>query len=128
MSFSAVITEKIAVGDSVVNKTNTLSSGGKVSLDESIANAVTNGAIVFTLDVSQVKAFYLVSDQALTVKTNSSGSPDNTITLVAGIPYVWYTSKYDSFKLTVDVTVLYVTNASGSAARMQLEAIYDPTP
>jgi hypothetical protein len=124
MSFTHQVTEKVLVGGESITKTNTLTSGSKVSIDESLSIG-TDTLVALTLDVSQVKSAYIVADTAMTLETNSSGSPANTLTLVAGLPYVWYTNKYDSFKLTTDVTALYVTNAA--AGRLQMEFLVDPT-
>ena len=124
MSFTHQVTEKVLVGGESITKTNTLTSGSKISIDESLSIG-TNTLVALTLDVSQVKACYILADTAMTIKTNSSGSPANTLTLVANIPYVWYTNKYDTFKLTTDVTALYVTNAA--AGRLQMEFLVDPT-
>jgi hypothetical protein len=96
---------------------------------ESIADAQTDKLIAFTLDVSAVKSFYLVSDQNVTLEFNNSTTGVPTIALVANVPYVWTTDSYDSFLLTSDVTPgVYVTNASGSAAVINMVALLDGTP
>jgi hypothetical protein len=97
-------------------------------VDESIANGVTNGVVNLTLDISQVTSLVIYSDKALTLKTNNSGAPTDTIVLKAGIPYVWNSDSYDTCKITADVTVLYVTNASGAAAALKFDAVHDATP
>jgi hypothetical protein len=100
----------------------------KVSLDETVASGSTDLLINVAIDVSAVKSFILLSDQAVTIETNNGAAPDNTIVLVANVAYVWTTDSYDTFKLTVDVTKIYVTNASGSTATIKLEALVDATP
>lgn len=124
MSFTHQITDKVLVGGETISAVNTLTSGAKVSIDETLSIG-TDVPVALTLDVSQVKSAYIVSSVAMTIKTNSSGSPANTLTLVAGVPYRWYTNQYDAFKLTTDVTTLYVTNAA--AGRLQMEFLVDPT-
>lgn len=54
--------------------------------------------------------------------------PGDFIDLKAGKPYIWHTDSYFTNKLTVDVTALYLTNASGAASSFQLEVVTDPTP
>lgn len=99
-----------------------------LELEESVANGSTDLAIVVAIDVSAVKAFYIISDVAMTIETNSGSSPTNTLSLVAGVPYLWTTDSYNTFKLTGDVTVMYATNASGSAGTLKLRVLQDATP
>jgi len=95
---------------------------------EQVADAQTDVEIEVTLDFSAVKAFYLVSDQDVTLETNDGTTPDDTFALLAGVPYVWNTDSYDTFLVTVDVTSIFITNASGSAATLYLWALLDATP
>jgi len=98
------------------------------SLDVTVPDESSDMLVNFALDVSQIKAIYIVADQDVTLETNDSGSPDDTISLAAGVPYVWTTDSYDSCLLTADITKLYFTNASGSEATVQLEVVHDATP
>lgn len=109
---------------------NSLSFSGSsaTEVSESIPTASTDADIVIAIDVSAVKAFFIVSSAAITVETNDGSSPDDTLTLVAGQPYIWHTGSYDSFLLTADVTVLYITNASGSTADIEIRVLQDATP
>jgi hypothetical protein len=72
-----------------------------------------------------IVAIFILSDQDMTLKTNSSGAPDDTIALVANVPYVWTTDSYDAIQITADITALYMTNASGSAATLRIESLVD---
>jgi hypothetical protein len=69
-----------------------------------------------------------VSDKAITLETNSGGSPVDTIALAANVPYDWRVGNADAFRLGTDVTGLFVTNASGDEARLQIEVLFDNTP
>ncbi len=127
MAFTLEIVEKVTNGGDPIVKTNTFSNTYRKSVDESVATAQTDYLVSFELTVAKCVAFFMVSDQDVTIETNSGSSPTNTIALKAGIPYVWYTNKYDSFKLTSDVTKIYVTNASGNTANVKIEALVDAT-
>lgn len=111
-----------------MTKTITGTGSLEINLSESVSNGQTDFQINVAIDVSAVKTFYLVSDQAVTVETNNGTTPTNTISLTANDPYVWWTNSYDTFKLTGDVTALFITNASGSTANIELRAIVDATP
>ncbi|HAP39454.1 MAG TPA: hypothetical protein DCQ94_06820 [Nitrospira sp.] len=79
-----------------------------------------------SIDVSQLKSLFLTSTRDVTVKTNSTGSPDNTIELKAGKPAIWWENCGWDCQLTVDVTDFYVANASGQSATIQLRTILEP--
>jgi len=75
----------------------------------------TDVAIGVALDISQIRGMVIVSDVAATIKTNSSGSPQETFTLVANVPLV-FTSTAPGMLIgdyfAGDVTNMYVTNAA----------------
>lgn len=99
-----------------------------VILDESVPDSSTDLLMNVAIDVSAVKAFMIVSDYAVLIETNSGSAPGNSLTLVANHPYMWDTDSEETFLLTVDVTKIYVTNASGSAAALKIRCTYDATP
>src|SRR5689334_9529881 len=109
-----------------------LQGGAELNIDEAIPDGTTNGLVAFAMDVSQLKALFIKSDVAMTIKTNSSGSPVNTITLAANTPFVWAQGDpalrdTGNTAITTDITALYVTNASGNNGTLQIRALYDPT-
>lgn len=128
MAFSHTTAINLASASGTLERTKAYSGSSETNLSESVVTASTDLAITCAIDVSAVKSFYVVSDQAVTLETNSGSSPTNTLTLVAGVPYQWNTDSYNTFKLTGDVTVIYVTNASGSTAAIELRCIQDATP
>lgn len=128
MSFSHIHTLAINDGSGQITKNNTYTAGAVDNIDESIPNSTTNGLVAFALTVAKLKSLYMVSDAVITVKTNSSGSPQETIALAAGCPLVWNSSDgYFACPFSGDVTKLYVTNTSGGAAQLQIRTIVDPT-
>ena len=124
---SKIVESYVAGGVTISDTQNIAATGGFIQIDESIADATTDGEVALVLDVSQVKSFVMTCDTALTVKTNVAATPVDTINLVADVPYIYHTSSYPAFLLTADVTKLFVTNASGGAARFQLSTTYDVT-
>lgn len=127
MAFDVQRRDTIFAADVTISANRTLSSGSKSTIQETIPASTTNQLVAFTLDVSQCKLFSMMSTVAMTVKTNSSGSPADTIALAANIPYVWTNDDYTTFKLGTDVTALYVTNATTAAGDFTLVALVDPT-
>ena len=105
-----------------------VSAGELVTIEEAIADSETDKLVALTLDVSQLKAMYLECDQDVTLETNDGSTPDDTISLSANVPQLWSESDGASLRpLTVDVTGLYVTNASGSTANLKGRFLVDPT-
>lgn len=116
---------------SVTEGTQTFGNIGKgysapqeVNLDltgsNAIANAVTNQEHDFTITVADIVSVILVSDQTVTLKFDSTGSPTPSIVLVANVPYVWNTDSYFTNILSTNITKVYITNASGTAANIVL--------
>lgn len=104
-------------------------TAGSVLIDaETVANATTDGVIAMPLDVSAVKLFWIESDRNVTIETNNGSSPADTLSLIAGEPYVWHSSSLDAFLLGTDVTNIYVTNTSGATATLYAGVVYDATP
>ena len=92
----------------------------EVNYDATVAIG-TDVAIGVALDISQIRTLVIVSDVAATLKTNSSGAPQETLTLVAGIPLIWDASAPGAAigdYFAGDVTNIYVTNAA--AAHLQI--------
>lgn len=125
MSHSHLYTESVVAGSNSYSSTTSYTGSGRQTIGESLS-AGTNTQVSFTLDVSAVKSFYIRSSTAATVKTNDSGSPADTLTLAADVPYVWNTDKLDTFLLGTDVTTLYVTNATDT--EFEIDVITDATP
>jgi hypothetical protein len=67
-----VSTLGVAVGSSEV-----FTADAQLVIDTTVAAASTNVSFVATLDVSQVTSFFVVSDQNVTLETNSGTSPDH---------------------------------------------------
>lgn len=103
-------------------------AGGEINLEESIPAASTDLQLTLAIDVSAMKSLVLVCDRDLTLKTNSTSVPDDTIALKAGEPVVWWTNCPYANLLTVDVTVIFVTLAAGAAATLKVRGLQDVTP
>ena len=107
----------------------TYSGDAQASVSQSIPDSETDFEVTFTLDVSAIQSIYIKSDQDLTLETNDGTTPTDTIDLKAGVPYIWHTGSYFTNLLTADITAnIFLTNASGSAAKLEIEVVTDPTP
>jgi len=95
----------------------------KSSYSGSIPATTTDQYIDLAFPTTGAQSFWMWSDTNLTVKTNSSGTPIQTISLVANIPLYWGTGLGLTNPITTAVTALYVTNGTAAAAKFELRAL-----
>lgn len=82
-----------------------------------------------TVDFSQMVAVFIWSTVVMLIETNDSGTPADSISTVASVPYAWFTGDYLTCFITEDATAVYVTNASGTNGTIQFIVGYaDSTP
>lgn len=125
MSFTVSSRESASANSLDVSSTRNLSGESQLLISQAIADGASDQLIALSIDISQVRLLAIKSDQALTIKTNNSGAPDDTLSLLAGIPRIFRAGEYDTIFLTADVTAIYVTNASGSVATLQIISLED---
>jgi len=129
MAFTHTLTSSINNGAGSVSRSVSFTGDARDSRVIAVPTPSTDLLVNIAIDVDQIKSLYIVADQNLTLETNNSAAPDNTIALKANKPFIyWTTSYYYVSVLTVDVTKIYVTNASGTAATLYIELLQDSTP
>ena len=95
---------------SVVKTANT-----EVEIGSTIATG-NNDVLTIVLDVSNVVAWWLLSDRNVTFTVNDDGTPDETYNLVAGVPLSWHSSDGTVNPMATDWTSVKIANASGATA------------
>lgn len=73
----------------LLNQTVLVSTEGELNKDVSLTGAVTDHALGVALTIANVKSLVILADKDCTLKTNSTTAPQETISLVAGVPFVW---------------------------------------
>lgn len=116
-------TQSYYAASQTVTDTDTFEAETEVNIAATIDASTTNKLIDIALDVSEIQSIVISSDVTLTVKTNSSGSPDDTLTITGGKPYIWTVNSYDTCLLTTDVTKIYVTNGTSGDAALKISAL-----
>jgi hypothetical protein len=87
-----------------------------------VPNSTTDMQVLLTLDVSQIKFYWLYSNATVTLETNNAATPIHTVALVGGFPVTWNINDPHTTKFaTTDVTTVYITNASGGSATVKWE-------
>jgi hypothetical protein len=98
--------------------------------DVPVAGAAVDAEVDVGIIVAQAKSILLLADQNMTLKTNSSGAPTETVTLAANKPRVWQTGGPFAAIFASNVTKLFVTNTSSpqTAGTLKVRVLQDPTP
>lgn len=110
-----ILLQQITEGNSSMGKGISYPSKTILKIEgEEIPDSTTDLEFLFAIDISAMQVFFMQSDQILTVETNSGGTPQETFSLVAFTPVIWRVG--DTAIFAGDVTSLFVTNASGNAA------------
>lgn len=127
-TFSQTITHSVTGTGIGINSSNTYSGDGRDGRSIAVADSTTDLLVDIAINVSEIQSIYMRSSTDLKVETNDATTPDETINLLAGKPYVWSTGSYFANLLATDITKLFLTNASGAAATFDLEVVIDSTP
>lgn len=102
---------------------------GSVHVEESVADGSTDLKITIpTIDISAMKSLFIRSTQDVTIKTNSSSTPDDTLNVKSGSPVDWDDKSVHAKPLSADVSSIFVSNSSGSSATLTIYAAQDTTP
>lgn len=111
-------------GDAEQEITGDLESAGPgVSIDAD----QTNKEITWAFTLANAKAYAICADQDCTVKTNSSSSPTETLTLKANHALVWREDDPSTMHfLSANLTKIFVTNTA--ALTIKFGHVVDITP
>ena len=115
-------------GNQSVSQEETVTADIETNLDLAVDDGETALEANIAIDVSALASLYMAADQDITIKTNSSGSPDDTISLKANKPLVWTPNCGFSNPLSEDVLSIFCANSSGTNATLQIRLLQDATP
>ena len=128
MAYSATVQEAITIGGKTYSKSNTFSDNAELHITKDVATAEANYEIDCTMAVAEISAVFINSTQDVILETNDGTTPDETINLVANVPYVWHENSYHVNLLATDITALFVTNTSGATATIDVHVLYNAVP
>lgn len=98
-------------GNAGVSSSYTETGNVEININENLPAGASNQLITVAFTIASLQSLYIVASQACTIKTNSSGTPAQTISLQPNMPYEWSVSPgYFSNPITTDVTAFYVTS------------------
>lgn len=115
---------KGAGGVVVTSTVQTFSADSESNIDEAVVG-ISTVFVALNLDKSNIVSILLYSDKALTVKTNSSSAPTDTIVLAAGVPRIWNTGHVAGDNpIQADVTAgFYLVNAAAVTANFKMRCL-----
>lgn len=122
------VTKTVKTPEGTLSYSHDYTASLSVEVQETVATGSTDAQITFDVDVSEVESIFIVSDQDVTLETNSGSAADDTFSLLANKPLEWQSDSYHANPFSADITDLYITNSSGSTATVIARAIYDATP
>lgn len=94
-----------------------------VAVETVITAGATNQLITLAFPVATIKSLIMSSDQNLTVKTNSSTTPIETLALKATAALVWTTDSATTCPFSADITRFYVSNAGATDAKFHFRVL-----
>lgn len=115
-------------GADTVAKTASYTADGEKNADLTVLNGVVNQLVSIAWVLANLKSFLITSDVDVTVKTNSSSAPQETLAVKANNPIVFRNDDGRAALFAGNVTALYVTNAAGATATINIRALEDVTP
>ncbi len=90
-----------------VSLANSVTVTGSVAVEVniSLSASTTNQLVALGYLTANIKGVYIQSDVAVTIKVDSTGAPEQTIAIAAGVPYVWVFGRPDTCLLATDCNV-----------------------
>ena len=114
-------------GDLFTKRSQQAEAEHEISID--IAAEATDMLVAFALDITQLKGFFMMADGDLEVCTNSASPGTDQFLLKANEPVHFLAGgdPAETNPFSLDVTALYVTNASlTTAVHLDIRALVDP--
>jgi hypothetical protein len=110
---------------SVSSTTHTYSDDTEAGVDALVAAGATNKEWDLALTVANLQSCVLFCDQNVTLKTNSSSSPQETISLVAGkeVIYTHDGAAGGAIPFAGNITKFYLTNSGVKDANFKFRAL-----
>jgi hypothetical protein len=109
----------------ITSTTHTYTDDSEIGLDGVVAAGATNKEFDVAFTLTKVISLVLFSDQALTLKTNSTSSPQDTIAIAAGkeIIFTFDGQAGGADPFAGNITKFYFSNAGTKDANVKFRAL-----
>jgi hypothetical protein len=130
MSISLVVLKQLTGNGTTRTARETCTGSGNPRVSESIADSSTDKHVNITIDASSMTLLWISCDQEITLTPiDASNAPvGSAISVGPTHAYSWTSATGAANPLSGDVAYFHVTNASGAAAALVIEALDDATP
>ena len=125
MTFSVNTRESASANAINIDSNRSFTGDSQLTIQQDVPASTTDQEILAAIDISLAKMVMIMSSQDVTIKTNNSATPADTLAMTANVPRVWRSGDYNAIFLTADVTKFYITNATASTATVQILALID---
>ncbi len=125
---TGLITHSITVGykapeGTVTSITTSYSADEDINLSDTVLAGATNKEFDVAVTIANIKSMVLWSDKNLTIKTNSSSTPQETITLTANVQKVYTFDGAAPNFFSGNITKFFCTNAGIADAKLVFRAL-----
>lgn len=107
----------------IATATQSFTGDEENDFDGQVPANTTNQAATLQVIKANMVSVLIYSDQALTIKTNSSSTPQDTIVLAAGVPVIWNSSMSAAAPFSGNVTNMFLTNAGSVVANVKIRVL-----
>lgn len=128
MSVSYVITPTLREGNNSLAVAVTKTQDGQATFSGTLATGVSNQEISIAFTTTNLEVIYISTTQDLTLETNSGSAADDTISLKANVPFLWMKNSGIAVPFVGNsgaITKLFLSNASGSTATIEIRVLKD---
>jgi hypothetical protein len=119
--YKHIITSSYA-DDAGVAQSVALTNQGQNSdgFDGTVPGTTTGFAIPITVAFANIQSMLIYSSVAVTVKTNSTGTPVQTFNLTAGQSIIWGVGAFTTNPITANITQIFVDNNTANPATVKI--------
>ena len=110
-------------GATTISASVALTGSEELNLDFSLAANTTNQQEALAFTKTLLQSVFVYSDQNITIKTNSTSTPQDTLTINAGDPLVWDVNCGLAEPFAGNVTTAYFTNSNATAANVSVRVL-----
>lgn len=130
---SGILTTSWQQGGQTLSTQYTITASGNgqggFAVDLALTALQSNVEFALAFDKDLIKAFVVENPTlAVSIETNDSAEPDDTIPVPLGQGYVWTFASGLTNPFTADPTKAYITNLTNAAGTVRIRGIVDSTP
>jgi hypothetical protein len=122
------ITKSFSLGGTSVSiPSDSQTADTMVKLETTVSPATSNFHRILQVPAALIKMMSITSNKAVTIKTNSSGAPDQTLSIGANQGLVWSITDVATIPcpITDDITDVYISNAGADEADVKFNFLID---